>query len=100
MHACAGSGCAGGRSQPARERGQGIAIAATLNPKGSAPKGLTGDQPGGEVAHIHLALRLAGSGHSRQRLLLQHQLPRAQLLLLHLPRDCRQHGRWAMAVSS
>lgn len=57
--------------------------------------GLTRDQAGGQVAHIHLALRLAGGRHRGKRLLLQHQLPRAQLLLLHLPRDCKQHERVA-----
>ncbi len=54
----------------------------------SGGRGLTRDQPGGQIAHVHLALRLAGGRHRRQRLLLQHQLPRAQLLLLHLPCDC------------
>lgn len=56
------------------------------------PHTRTSDQARCQVAHIHLSLRLGGSGHSRRRLLLQHQLPRTQLLLLHLTLDCGEEG--------
>ena len=52
-----------------------------------------GPRPGWGGANLagegaHLPLRLRGSRHRRCRLLLQHQLSRPQLLLLHLPRNC------------